>query len=489
MAGCSLFDSYRDSLYTIFSFSESDDEILRGILELAQNDPNLLTDEQAQYYFANAVLSLVQDPNISNMLLWRGGSLVFDFGSINDITIWLKNALNQKSEDETSKLDNLDKDTEAESLQHYRSLFITETYGGESAARNEMLNAFTSLARGLFFVNPDPKRSGYIRTQDDFDAAIDYSINKLYQEFVQSAKKAGLNGATNLPKTLIAQNQKTTKQHWEEVMKFVSTNSFLTTMRSFGINNLYLQASEGNNVAIQARLQAFQKFFILSHFDQLLVSQYGKAFEINEAFGIMTGSKVKNISKYLRVQDKTNGATSWGDDTEQTDAIAETSDQVKLFWNGTMIRRRPNSKRLSSATLRQTNTQEVALLWSSIMAKFSTNNAPLQNLDKAKDIYLTQAEYNKLTNYDEVNSVTTPKTLKELYTMAADDIEAIRLIFKVLAYTNEKHSIVPKGILNDIQLDLAYSIYKEVFDDEESALRKAYLNSERDLNLANPEPN
>ena len=211
MAGCSLFDSYRDSLYTIFSFSESDDEILRGILELAQNDPNLLTDEQAQYYFANAVLSLVQDPNISNMLLWRGGSLVFDFGSINDITIWLKNALNQKSEsseDETSKLDNLDKDTEAESLQHYRSLFITETYGGESAARNEMLNAFTSLARGLFFVNPDPKRSGYIRTQDDFDTAIDYSINKLYQEFVQSAKKAGLNGATNLPKTLIAQNQK-----------------------------------------------------------------------------------------------------------------------------------------------------------------------------------------------------------------------------------------------------------------------------------------
>ena len=492
MAGCSLFDSYRDSLYTIFSFSESDDEILRGILELAQNDPNLLTDEQAQYYFANAVLSLVQDPNISNMLLWRGGSLVFDFGSINDITIWLKNALNQKSEsseDETSKLDNLDKDTEAESLQHYRSLFITETYGGESAARNEMLNAFTSLARGLFFVNPDPKRSGYIRTQDDFDTAIDYSINKLYQEFVQSAKKAGLNGATNLPKTLIAQNQKTTKQHWEEVMKFVSANSFLTTMRSFGINNLYLQASEGNNVAIQARLQAFQKFFILSHFDQLLVSQYGKAFEINEAFGIMTGSKVKNISKYLRVQDKTNGATSWGDDTEQTDAIAETSDQVKLFWNGTMIRRRPNSKRLSSTTLRQTNTQEVALLWSSIMAKFSTNNTPLQNLGEAKDTYLTQAEYNKLIHYDKVNDLTTPKTLKELYTMAADDIEAIRLIFKVLAYTNEKHSIVPKGILNDIQLDLAYSIYKEVFDDEESALRKAYLNSERDLNLANPEPN
>ena len=126
------------------------------------------------------------------------------------------------------------------------------------------------------------------------------------------------------------------------------------------------------DAALRNALEIFQDTFMLEHLDDLIAIKFEKTFKITQGAGEFTGVTYKGVHKYQKTDQNKKMRTSWtSNDEEQTNALAETSEHLRAFFDSMTIESVD-----PEVPPRSTSMQEIANTWVAIKAKIRENSEP-----------------------------------------------------------------------------------------------------------------
>ena len=467
-----------DRIVDVKSLGDLESSIVEYLRESIHADTDVAVKDIAQ-----ALVLIGKNPDFRDVLLEIGGrDIINGWLSIENATNWILDRIHpgeSSTQDDSSKIDNLDIHTEQEDLNQLSASFLVKKYGGNSTAKADLLRRFNRLVTSMFFVRLDG--NGEVRTQADLEANITKSINDLYKRLVKAAQDCKL-PTDGLPKILIHAREKTTRENWA-IYKSVSQQwKSLLESKPTTLNDIAINSKSGDKL-LKDELEVIQNDFILNHFDELLLTQFKDGFKIKgESAGQFTGVTFNGIHKYVKADGNHNLRVSWTSDEEQSSAVVETSQQLKAFFDGLIV-----TSLNASQSEKTTSTQEIADTWVKIIAQIRQSPIPIKfNTGEELDAYLTPHEKDLLAQCRPNGNGfgIADATLQELARRTSDP-EMMRLFFKVLGY--DGNSLVDMK-MSIAQRSLIHTIYNEIFSTE-SPFYKSFVHSQSNPVIGNAPKN
>lgn len=396
--------------------------------------------------FKNILSGIISSPIISLKYPWI---LKYKSLQVLDSLINPNNVQNRQTDSNKSKQDNIDGTDYADSS----DTFIYQTYGYTSMALADMKQRFNKmLADAVLF---DVTTGEEVVTQKQLNKNIAHYLEELWK-----------NVYSNIPLNL------------EKRSVFLSTfeiarvKQYFENFSSEAINALYedsLKDPKKKNL-----LDAFQSYFILINFDNLIKSFYSNLIEIDPLrFGpehlINPCQLIQNYYKYQVSGLNYNLENNWSSEAEVNDVVEETSDIVKLFFNSRVLLDRTKN----DAPIRNLNIREITYVWGLIKkhqfdkeSKIPFNEVSINKM--LNNDYLTQEEHDYLLKIVINEDKTTDTVVKSMYDLLqetySDGTFVIPLIFKLLAADKKYDLNINIKNFKSAHNDLVYSIYKQTFD-------------------------
>lgn len=433
---------------------------------------------------AQTLVMIDKNPDFRDGLLGLGGrSIINGWLSVENATNWILDRIHpgeSSTQDDSSKIDALDTNTEQEDINQLSAAFLMKKYGGNSTAKADLLRRFNRLVTGMFFVRLDG--NGEVRTQADLEANIAKSLNDLYSRLIKAAQDCGL-PTTGLPKVLVVLgSEKKTRENWA-IYKSVSQYwKNLLEEKPSALNDIAIRSKSGEKF-FKDELEVIQNDFILNHFDELLLTRFKDGFKIKgESAGQFTGVTFNGIHKYVKSDNNQKLRVTWSSDEEQNSAIDESAQQLKAFFDGLIV-----TSIDASQSEKNTSTQEIADTWVKIIAKIRQSSTPIKfNTGAALDEYLTPREKSLLAQClpNGEGFGVADATLQEL-TRRISDPEMMRLFFKIVGYDGDSLVDMPMTIA---QRSLMHTIYNEIFSSE-SPFYKSFIHGQSNPVIGNAPKN
>lgn len=396
--------------------------------------------------FKNILSGIISSPMVSLKYPWI---LKYKSLQVLDSLINPNNVQDRQADSNKSKQDNIDGTDYADSS----DTFIYQTYGYTSMALADMKQRFNKmLADSVLF---DVTTGEEVVTQKQLNKNIAHYLEELWK-----------NVYSNIPLNL------------EKRSVFLSTFEIARVKQYFenfspeAINALYedsLKDPKKKNL-----LDAFQSYFILINFDNLIKSFYSNLIEIDPLrFGpehlINPCQLIQNYYKYQVSGLNYNLENNWSSEAEVNDVVEETSDIVKLFFNSRVLLDRTKN----DAPIRNLNIREITYVWGLIKkhqfdkeSKIPFNEVSIDKM--LNNDYLTQEEHDYLLKVVVNEDGTTDTVVKSMYDLLqetySDGTFVIPLIFKLLAADKKYDLNINIKNFKSAHNDLVYSIYKQTFD-------------------------
>lgn len=330
--------------------------------------------------------------------------------------------------------------------------FLYRVYGTSSSqARTDLEQRFASLlGQSVFF---DPETLSEIRTQEDFNQAIIYKLNEVYQKFLENYDGQF---KSEFPKGNLFDNIHDIEFKLSKIEEFKNVNQF-TLDRWFS----------GKTNQDKARREAFQNYFILRNFDKLLQLNYSDVISINSSFKIGKLDFLPTDGKYSVIIGNKHLSQGWQSDEDLSDVIKESSGLIRLLFNS-MEKRGFDGKVLGNLSF-----NEVTAFWTRLRSKQYHKNANVQVYNEAS--YLSPELKNYLTKTIDVGGgiiQNVPKfTLAELIREVPNSSLAIEALFTIM-YNESNSQRYNVGMYHSDKVILK-SLYEQIFS-KSSVIYKTY---------------
>ena len=420
---------------------------------------------------ATALTMIANNPLMRRLIISKGSLLYRNWLSPEHAASWIKGKLNpgeSHPQDDLSKIDSLDTNTEAEDIKRVQSGFLMKTYGGNSSAKRDLLRRFDKFANQMFFVRLDG--GGEISTQEDLEANIIRATNQIYESLRNAAIARKLPGAESLPRVLVTTKERETIKNWNAFLKTAKGWSQIFDTDPAALSDMVIAAHKDPD--LHNALEIFQDTFMLEHLDDLIAIKFEKTFKITQGAGEFTGVTYKGVHKYQKIDQNQKLRTSWtSNDEEQTNALAETSEHLRAFFDSMTIESVD-----SDVPPRSTSMQEIANTWVAIKSKIRENSQPILLTGDPTVLreYFTPRE-RKLLKEQKLPGEKDP-SLQALLSASSGDPELMRLLIKALGCNSETPIYDLQGFTT-LQKSVFYSLYNSIFA-EDSPIYKSFITNQ-----------
>lgn len=330
--------------------------------------------------------------------------------------------------------------------------FLYKVYGtSPSQARADLEQRFSSLlGQSVFF---DPETLSEIETQEDFNQAIIYKLNEVYQKFLENYDGPF---KSEFPKGNLFDNVHDIEYRLSKIEEFKNVNQF-TLDRWFN----------GKTNKDKRKIEAFQNYFILRNFDKLIQLNYSDVVNINSSFKIGKLDFLPTDGKYSVVVGNKHLNQGWSSDDDLSDVIKESSGLIRLLFNSL------EKRGLDGKVLGNLSFNEVTAFWTRLRSKQYHKNANVKVYNDAP--YLSQELKDYLTTMQDIGDgmiVPVPKfTLAELIRDIPNSPLAIEALFTIM-YNDNNSQRYNVGMYHSDKVILK-SLYEQIYS-KNSIIYKTY---------------
>lgn len=286
--------------------------------------------------------------------------------------------------------------------------FLYRVYGTSSAAKTDLEQRFSFLLGQSVFFNPETLSE--IRTEQDFNRAIIYKLNEVYQNFLKNYDGPF---RSEFPEGYLFDNIHDIIYKLSKITEFKQATPY--------------KVSSWFNNKNKKRIEAFQNWFILNNFDKLIQLNFSDVIKINSTFKIGKLDFLPSDNKYSIIVGNKHLNQGWSSDDDLSDAVKESSGLLRLLFNSLEKR---NAKGQVQGNL---SFNEVTAFWTRLRNMQYHKNAntlviPTDNLSEELKNYLT--EY---TVDDDGFPTVQPKfTLAQLIREIPNSSLAIEALFAIM---------------------------------------------------------